>query len=115
MIFYTNETSQDYLRNDFLKDILFLMTILFRFKFFFIDLNFKHLLIFGKLSNISIQFERRDALNPERGTLDISKAKSLLAYSPVYDLSKGLEKYIEWYKATWFSDIYSEQNAESNE
>jgi nucleoside-diphosphate-sugar epimerase len=72
-------------------------------------------IIKGKFSNISIQFERRDALNPERGTLDISKAKSLLAYSPVYDLSKGLEKYIEWYKATWFSEINSEQNAESNE
>jgi nucleoside-diphosphate-sugar epimerase len=66
-------------------------------------------------SNISIQFEKRDALNPERGTLDISKAKSILDYSPVYDLSKGLEKYIEWYRASWFAEMNSKQSAESNE
>ena len=69
----------------------------------------------GNFSNISIQFEKRDALNPERGTLDISKAKSFLDYSPIYDLSKGLEKYIEWYKASWFAEMNSKQSAESNE
>jgi nucleoside-diphosphate-sugar epimerase len=72
-------------------------------------------IIKGNFSNISIQFEKRDALNPERGTLDISKAKSLLGYSPTYDLSGGLEKYIQWYKSSWFSDKKTEQGAESNE
>ena len=72
-------------------------------------------IIKGNFSNISIKFEKRDALNPERGTLDISKAKSLLGYSPTYDLSGGLEKYIQWYKSSWFSDKKTEQGAESNE
>jgi len=72
-------------------------------------------IIKGNFSNISIKFEKRDALNPERGTLDISKAKSLLNYSPAYDLSRGLEKYIEWYKTSWFSDSSAKIQAESNE
>ena len=72
-------------------------------------------IIKGNFSDISIKFEKRDALNPERGTLDISKAKSLLGYSPTYDLSRGLEKYIKWYKSSWFSDKKTEHSAESNE
>ena len=39
---------------------------------------------------------------PERGTLDISKAKNLINYTPEYVLSKGYLKYINWYK-TFFA------------
>ena len=48
--------------------------------------------------NIEIDHQERDSLVPERGTLDISKAKKLLNYQPTFDLNKGLEKYINWYK-----------------
>lgn len=40
----------------------------------------------------------RDTLMPERGTLNIDKAKQLLGYAPEYSLEKGLIKYIKWYK-----------------
>ena len=64
---------------------------------------------------ISIRFESRDALNPERGTLDITKAKSVLGYEPTHDLTKGLTKYIAWYKTCWEMDANSDNPAESNE
>lgn len=35
---------------------------------------------------------------PERGALDISKARELLGYSPKYSLEKGLEEYINYVK-----------------
>jgi len=64
---------------------------------------------------ISIKFENRDALNPERGTLDITKAKSVLGYEPTHDLSEGLSKYITWYKSCWKMDANQDNPAESNE
>jgi len=64
---------------------------------------------------VSVRFEPRDALNPERGTLDISKAKSLLGYSPSHDLNEGLKKYIDWYKSSWHSDENLMTSPESNE
>ncbi len=64
---------------------------------------------------ISIRFENRDALNPERGTLDITKAKSVLGYKPTHDLPRGLTKYIAWYKTCWGIDANSDNPAESNE
>ena len=39
----------------------------------------------------------RDKFMPERGTLDISKAKDLLGYKPKNTLDEGYRKYIEWY------------------
>ena len=35
---------------------------------------------------------------PERGTLDISKAKDLLGYEPMFPIEKGFVKYINWYQ-----------------
>jgi nucleoside-diphosphate-sugar epimerase len=35
---------------------------------------------------------------PERGTLNIDKAKQLLGYVPEYPLEKGFIQYINWYK-----------------
>lgn len=35
---------------------------------------------------------------PKRGTLDISKARSMLGYNPKYNLESGLKKYIEFVK-----------------
>jgi nucleoside-diphosphate-sugar epimerase len=65
--------------------------------------------------NVAVIFEPRDALNPERGTLDISKAKSLLGYSPSHDLTEGLKKYIDWYKSSWQLDEKMLASPESNE
>jgi nucleoside-diphosphate-sugar epimerase len=40
----------------------------------------------------------KDEKRPERGTLDISKAKKLLNYGPKYSLEEGMEKYVEFVK-----------------
>jgi nucleoside-diphosphate-sugar epimerase len=36
---------------------------------------------------------------PERGTLNIDKARDLIGYNPGYSIEKGYQKYIDWYKA----------------
>ncbi len=47
---------------------------------------------------INIRYNPRDALMPERGTLSIEKAKTLLGYQPSHSIEVGFNKYIEWYK-----------------
>ncbi len=47
---------------------------------------------------IKINYQPRDKLMPERGTLSVEKAKRLLGYTPTYPLEKGFVRYIEWYK-----------------
>jgi nucleoside-diphosphate-sugar epimerase len=47
---------------------------------------------------ISVSHAPRNALVPERGTLDISKAKSILGYAPEFDVDRGFRKYIGWYR-----------------
>jgi nucleoside-diphosphate-sugar epimerase len=51
--------------------------------------------------NVSMRYEPKDRLNPERGTLVIDKAKSLLGYNPEFPIEKGFVNYIEWYKRFW--------------
>ena len=60
----------------------------------------------NKFPSIDLIFQERDSLNPERGSLDISKAQSLLGYTPVHDLTEGLNSYISWYqeKESFFKD-----------
>ena len=38
----------------------------------------------------------KNALYPSRGTLDVSKAKTMLGYMPKYNFDQGIEKYYEW-------------------
>lgn len=40
----------------------------------------------------------RDRLMPERGTLNIDKARKLLGYDPQFPLERGYVQYIKWYK-----------------
>lgn len=47
---------------------------------------------------IKIKFQKREKLMPERGTLKMDKAKSLLNFHPSWPLEKGYPKYISWYK-----------------
>ena len=52
-------------------------------------------------ANVSVRFEPKDRLTPERGTLVIDKAKSVLGYNPEFPIEKGFVRYIEWYKRFW--------------
>ena len=49
-------------------------------------------------NEINIEKKPRDKFMPERGTLDIDKAKNLLGYKPGYSIDNGYNEYIEWYK-----------------
>tara|TARA_B100002051_G_C16739011_1_gene643074 strand:+ start:1272 stop:2273 length:1002 start_codon:yes stop_codon:yes gene_type:complete len=49
-------------------------------------------------TNIDVKNKERDKLMPERGTLSIEKAKKLIDYNPVWNLEKGYQRYIDWYK-----------------
>lgn len=48
--------------------------------------------------SIEIEYLAKDALTPDRGTLSIEKAKSLIGYNPQYPLEEGYREYINWYK-----------------
>jgi nucleoside-diphosphate-sugar epimerase len=47
---------------------------------------------------IQIQYQPKDNLTPDRGTLNINKAKELIGFEPQFTLEKGYERYINWYK-----------------
>jgi len=55
-------------------------------------------------SNIDVKNKERDSLMPERGTLSIEKAKKLIGYNPEWNLEKGYQRYIDWYK-NFFKNI----------
>ncbi len=45
-----------------------------------------------------VSYNPRDALMPERGTLSVEKAKTLLGYRPQFPLEVGFVNYIKRYK-----------------
>jgi len=48
--------------------------------------------------DIKISSKERSNLMPERGTLNVDKAKSLIGYNPSHPLEIGFVNYINWYK-----------------
>ncbi|MFH1537402.1 MAG: NAD(P)-dependent oxidoreductase [bacterium] len=48
---------------------------------------------------LKVNYQPRDKLMPERGTLSVGKARKLIGYEPKNPLEKGFVKYIEWYKS----------------
>ena len=52
-------------------------------------------------SNLKIEYSEKEPFTPSRGTLDISKARKLLAYNPQNPIEIGYPKYIDWYSDLW--------------
>lgn len=52
------------------------------------------------IPNIKTIVREPDERRPSRGTLDISKAKRILGYNPIYSLEDGIKKYIDYLKST---------------
>ena len=50
---------------------------------------------------IKINYKPKDILMPDRGTLNVDKAKSLLNYNPKNPIEVGYPKYLKWYKEFW--------------
>ena len=55
----------------------------------------------SEFPKIKINYAARDKFMPERGTLNVNKAKKLINYSPQFNLEKGYIRYIQWYKNFW--------------
>ncbi|MBF0494501.1 MAG: NAD(P)-dependent oxidoreductase [Candidatus Omnitrophica bacterium] len=47
---------------------------------------------------LKVKYVPKDGLTPDRGTLNIDKAKKSIGYAPKYPLEKGIEEYINWYR-----------------
>ncbi len=47
---------------------------------------------------IEVEYQAKDNLTPDRGTLSIEKARKLIGYEPEFYLEKGYQRYIDWYK-----------------
>jgi len=50
---------------------------------------------------VKISYQPREKFMPERGTLNINKAKNKLNYDPKDSIETGYIKYINWYKNFW--------------
>jgi len=59
-------------------------------------------IVASEFPGIRVAYNPRDSLMPERGTLDISKARNLLGYAPAFPIEEGFIAYIRWYK-----DLYA--------
>lgn len=53
---------------------------------------------------VEVNYQPKDKLMPDRGTLAVDKARKLIGYDPQYPLEKGFPKYIKWYKDTFGED-----------
>lgn len=53
----------------------------------------------GQFPGITVRYEQKDALTPDRGTLDVTKARRMIGYAPQYPLERGFARYIAWYQA----------------
>ena len=54
-----------------------------------------------KFENVNVIYKNKEKFMPERGTLNIEKAKTKLNFSPRYSIEDGYVKYIDWYKQFW--------------
>ena len=55
-------------------------------------------LVLSEFNGVNLEHRARDALMPERGTLSVEKARTLLGYEPKFPIEVGFRKYINWYK-----------------
>jgi len=53
---------------------------------------------------VEVNYQPKDKLMPDRGTLSVDKARRLIGYDPQYPLETGFPKYIKWYKDTFGAD-----------
>jgi nucleoside-diphosphate-sugar epimerase len=62
------------------------------------SLNEMAAIVKQEFPNIGVKYMERDALMPERGSLNVEKAKRMIGYQPSFPLEVGFPRYIEWYR-----------------
>ena len=50
-----------------------------------------------RFPDVKVKYNEEDMLTPERGTLSIEKAKTILDYKPKYNLESGIYNYLDFY------------------
>lgn len=55
-------------------------------------------LVLKEFPGSKLKHAPRDVLMPERGTLNIEKARRILGYKPEYPIERGFAEYIAWYR-----------------
>ena len=58
-------------------------------------------ILLKEFPNIKVSYKEREKFMPERGTLNIDKAKKIIGYCPKNSIESGYLKYISWYKKFW--------------
>jgi nucleoside-diphosphate-sugar epimerase len=61
-------------------------------------LNDMSAIVRAEFPGTNVNYMERDALMPERGTLNVEKAKQLIGYRPQFPLDVGYRRYIKWYR-----------------
>jgi nucleoside-diphosphate-sugar epimerase len=51
-----------------------------------------------RFPGIKLNYSAKDKLTPDRGTLSVEKARTMIGYQPEFPIERGLDRYIEWYK-----------------
>jgi nucleoside-diphosphate-sugar epimerase len=62
------------------------------------SLNEMAAIVQQEFPGVRVRHVERDALMPERGTLNVNKARRLIGYEPANPLEIGFRKYIAWYR-----------------
>lgn len=62
------------------------------------ELNQLAELVMSFFPGVQLHHNPRDSLMPERGALNIEKARSLLGYEPQHPLEDGFVNYLQWYQ-----------------
>ena len=55
-------------------------------------------MVLREFPNVRLTYNPRDELMPERGTLSINKARTILGYHSEYPIERGFLEYIDWYR-----------------
>ena len=55
----------------------------------------------SQFPKVNVIYKEKEKFVPERGTLNIKKAKKLINFEPKYPIEIGYERYIGWYKKFW--------------
>ena len=58
-------------------------------------------ILINEFPNVKVLYKEKEKFMPERGTLNIEKAKKLIGYDPSNPIETGYMKYINWYKKFW--------------
>ena len=62
------------------------------------SLNDMAAIVQAEFPGIKVRHVERNALMPERGTLNVQKARGLIGYEPQHPLEIGYRRYIQWYR-----------------